>query len=64
MYFKTDGNGKVIKDAEGNFQFEGYCVDLLKTMAKKIGFDYDIVLSSSYDKSGYEYGKILGFRNR
>ena len=60
MYFKKDPEtGKILKDSEGNFIYEGYCVDLLSKMAERLKFDYEIVLSSAYDKSGLEYGKKL-----
>ena len=61
MFFQMDEkDGKKQRkiDSEGNFVFGGYCVDLLAKIAEKIGFEYEIVLSSDWEKAGYEYGKL------
>jgi ionotropic glutamate receptor len=60
MFFKTDKKtGQRLLDGKGNYIFDGYCVKLLKEMAKRLQFEYEIVLSSDYEKSGYEYGRKL-----
>ncbi len=58
MYFLTDPNtGEKLKDAKGNYRFSGYCVELVEEMSERMKFEYEIVLSSDWQKSGYEYGR-------
>ena len=56
MNFKLDSNNKKIKNKNG-FVYEGYCIEFLQKLAEKVGFEYEIVLSPDYQKSGFEYGR-------
>ena len=57
-FFKKDPKtGANLKDSEGNYIFDGYCVELLKQIAQKLNFEYEIILSSDWNRSGFEYGR-------
>jgi ionotropic glutamate receptor len=34
---------EILRDAEGNILWEGYCIDLLQKLSELMGFDYEIV---------------------
>ena len=54
MFLKLDPRTKEkMKDKNGNYIYQGYCVELLETMAERLNFEYEIVLSSNWQKSGY-----------
>ena len=57
LFFKKDAKGEKLRDAHGNFVYDGYCHEFLLEIASRIGFEYEIVLSSDWQRSGYEYGK-------
>ena len=58
MFFKKDPEtGKELLDEDGNKIPDGYCVELLREIAKKLNFEYEIILSSDYMRSGFEYGR-------
>lgn len=58
MFFQVDEKtGERKRDKQGQYLYQGYCIDFLQTMAEKIGFEYDIVLSP--DNGGFAYGKKL-----
>ena len=53
MYFKLDPRtNEKLKDENGNFIYQGYCVELLEMMSQRLDFEYEIVLSSNWQKSG------------
>jgi hypothetical protein len=45
-YYELDDRGMVIKDLEGRPQLKGYCIEMIEEMARKMYFDYEIVLPS------------------
>lgn len=57
MNFKLDSKGQRIKDSQGDYIYEGYCIEFLEKLAEKVGFEYEIILSPDYQKSGFEYGR-------
>ena len=55
---QLDPNHKnYLKDKNGNSIVDGYCVELLKQIATKLNFEYEIILSSHWNRSGFEYGR-------
>ena len=56
LYEKLDSDGQVVKDDEGQIVYEGYCIDLLVEIAKRLKFEYEINISDE-TRPGYIYGK-------
>lgn len=60
MLKETTGNQQL----KGNDRYEGFCVDLLKSIAKNVGFDYEIKvvpdeLYGAYDAKTGEWNGII-----
>lgn len=43
-YYELDSRGMVMKDKEGRPKLQGYCVEMIEEMAKRMKFDYEILL--------------------
>ena len=57
MNFKLNSKNQRMKDENGEYIYEGYCIEFLEKLAATVGFEYEIVLSPDYQKSGFEYGR-------
>lgn len=42
--YELDARGMVVKDAEGRPKLTGYCVQMIEEMARRMNFDYEILL--------------------
>ncbi len=45
-FYELDARGMVIKDKNGNPKLQGYCIEMIEEMARRMYFDYEIVLPS------------------
>ena len=43
-YYELDSRGMVMKDKDGRPKLQGYCVEMIEEMAKRMKFDYEILL--------------------
>ena len=53
-FYELDARGMVIKDKNGNPKLQGYCIEMIEEMARRMYFDYEIVLPSDNSE---DYGK-------
>ena len=43
-FYELDSRGMVQKDSEGRPMLQGYCLDMIEEMSKKMFFDYEVIL--------------------
>lgn len=43
-FYELDSRGMVMKDQNGNPMLKGYCLDMIEEMAKKMYFEYEVIL--------------------
>ena len=43
-FYELDSRGMVMKDQNGKPMLKGYCLDMIEEMAKKMYFEYEVIL--------------------
>ncbi len=51
---KKDANNKVILGEDGRPMLDGYCVEMVEELSKRMFFDYELILPTDESQS---YGK-------
>ena len=52
--YDLDARGMVVKNTNGAPKLTGYCIEMIEEMAKRMNFDYEIILPSDNSE---DYGK-------
>ena len=52
--YELDARGMVVKATNGAPKLKGYCIEMIEEMAKRMNFDYEIILPSDNSE---DYGK-------
>ena len=61
--YKLDSRGLFIKDAAGNPKLEGYCVEFVEEMSKKMNFEYELIVPTDNTENYGRYRKMVINKN-
>lgn len=55
-FYELDSRGMALKDKDGKYVLQGYCIEMIEELAKRMYFDYEIVLPTDNSE---DYGSKM-----